>query len=539
MVYLSVNAHAGAVPVDLPAAAGRPAGRAGRPARRCSVARRRTTGTGRRPSPGWTVRHQVRHLAHGEELGRLAATDPEAFARGARRGCSADLDAVEAATTAPSDETADGAAGALVGRRRGAAGRGGGRDPATSRIGWVTGPMSRASFLTARVMETFAHGHDIAAAVGRERPRRPGAPARRPPRAWPPAASPSPTAACPCPRSRCGSSSPGPAGDVWTWGPTDAPDRGARPRPRLLPPRHPARRHRDDTDARGHRPARRAVARHRPVLRRPAAATVPHRRCVNGCYRSFTHGLRRQPRGGGLPGRGPGLARRQRQAEGRRRAAHHRDGRLPRRPRRRSPRPSAGRPRWPTPAGRPSTGPRPTAAATPPRSQSTVLFEELARYDVPDTLFAIGVAMIGPTLIAHGTDEQKDRYLQPMRRGEEIWCQLWSEPDAGSDLAVAGHPGRARRRRVRAQRPEGLDQRRPLLRLRPRHLPHRPDGAEAQGHLVLRRRPAHARASRSARCGRSPARPTSTRCSSTTCASPPPTSSATCTTAGPWPAPRS
>jgi acyl-CoA dehydrogenase len=70
--------------------------------------------------------------------------------------------------------------------------------------------------------------------------------------------------------------------------------------------------------------------------------------------------------------------------------------------------------------------------------ESTVLFEELERYDVPDTLFAIGVAMIGPTIIAHGTNEQKERYLQPMRRGEEIWCQLWSEPDAGSDLAALG-----------------------------------------------------------------------------------------------------
>jgi alkylation response protein AidB-like acyl-CoA dehydrogenase len=70
--------------------------------------------------------------------------------------------------------------------------------------------------------------------------------------------------------------------------------------------------------------------------------------------------------------------------------------------------------------------------------QSTVLFEELARYDVPDMLFSIGIAMIGPTLIAHGTEAQKARYLQPMRRGEEIWCQLWSEPDAGSDLAALG-----------------------------------------------------------------------------------------------------
>jgi alkylation response protein AidB-like acyl-CoA dehydrogenase len=67
--------------------------------------------------------------------------------------------------------------------------------------------------------------------------------------------------------------------------------------------------------------------------------------------------------------------------------------------------------------------------------QSTVLSEELPRYDVPDTIFAIGVAMIGPTLIAHASEALRDRYLEPMRRGDEIWCQLWSEPGAGSDLA--------------------------------------------------------------------------------------------------------
>ncbi len=67
--------------------------------------------------------------------------------------------------------------------------------------------------------------------------------------------------------------------------------------------------------------------------------------------------------------------------------------------------------------------------------EAMVLAEELHRYEVPSGLFAIGIAMIGPTLIAHGTDAQKERYLGPMRRGEEIWCQLWSEPDAGSDLA--------------------------------------------------------------------------------------------------------
>jgi alkylation response protein AidB-like acyl-CoA dehydrogenase len=67
--------------------------------------------------------------------------------------------------------------------------------------------------------------------------------------------------------------------------------------------------------------------------------------------------------------------------------------------------------------------------------ESMVRAEELARYDVPGEVFSIGIAMIGPTIIAHGTDEQKARFLRPMLRGEEIWCQLWSEPDAGSDLA--------------------------------------------------------------------------------------------------------
>jgi acyl-CoA dehydrogenase len=51
-------------------------------------------------------------------------------------------------------------------------------------------------------------------------------------------------------------------------------------------------------------------------------------------------------------------------------------------------------------------------------------------------VFGIGTSMIGPTIIAHGSHEQRRRHLRPMLRGEEIWCQLWSEPDAGSDLAA-------------------------------------------------------------------------------------------------------
>ena len=64
-----------------------------------------------------------------------------------------------------------------------------------------------------------------------------------------------------------------------------------------------------------------------------------------------------------------------------------------------------------------------------------VINQEIARAGVPGILDAIGVGMLGPTLIAHGSEEQKQRYLAPMLHGDEVWCQLFSEPAAGSDLA--------------------------------------------------------------------------------------------------------
>jgi acyl-CoA dehydrogenase len=67
--------------------------------------------------------------------------------------------------------------------------------------------------------------------------------------------------------------------------------------------------------------------------------------------------------------------------------------------------------------------------------QLVIWAEELADHDTPADIFGIGLGMIGPTIIAHGTEEQKQRYLKPMLSGEEIWCQLWSEPNAGSDIA--------------------------------------------------------------------------------------------------------
>lgn len=196
------------------------------------------------PSPGWTVLHQVRHLAHGEELGRLAATDPAAFGEELER-LIADLDAIERATTAPTDDDPPAAAlarwWAAAKELRAAVAAATTDTP----IGWITGPMSRASFLTARLMETFAHGHDIAVAVGAER-----APTDRlrhvahlgvATRGFSFA-----NRGLEVPPGPVRVELTGPGGDVWTWGPEDADDtvRGSALDFCLLVTK---RRHRDDT----------------------------------------------------------------------------------------------------------------------------------------------------------------------------------------------------------------------------------------------------------------------------------------------------
>ncbi|QYG91688.1 acyl-CoA dehydrogenase [Iamia sp. SCSIO 61187] len=67
--------------------------------------------------------------------------------------------------------------------------------------------------------------------------------------------------------------------------------------------------------------------------------------------------------------------------------------------------------------------------------EALIFAQEEARFDVPPSIFAQGIGMAGPTLIAHGTEAQKARFLPPMLEGTEVWCQLFSEPGAGSDLA--------------------------------------------------------------------------------------------------------
>ena len=67
--------------------------------------------------------------------------------------------------------------------------------------------------------------------------------------------------------------------------------------------------------------------------------------------------------------------------------------------------------------------------------QSVIWNQEEAKSRTPPNIFTIGLGMLGPTIMAHGSDEQKARFLPNMVRGDEIWCQMFSEPAAGSDLA--------------------------------------------------------------------------------------------------------
>ena len=81
---------------------------------------------------------------------------------------------------------------------------------------------------------------------------------------------------------------------------------------------------------------------------------------------------------------------------------------------------------WPAEVGGQGLGP----------IEQVITQQEIGKAGVPGILDVIGVGMLGPTIIANGSDEQKSRYLAPMLHGDEVWCQLFSEPAAGSDLAA-------------------------------------------------------------------------------------------------------
>ena len=84
--------------------------------------------------------------------------------------------------------------------------------------------------------------------------------------------------------------------------------------------------------------------------------------------------------------------------------------------------------------------------------EEALVQEELSRIGAPQLLGLFGLTMVGPVLIAHGTSEQREKYLKNILTAEEVWCQGFSEPQAGSDLAAvrtsaeptvgpAGEPG--------------------------------------------------------------------------------------------------
>ena len=76
--------------------------------------------------------------------------------------------------------------------------------------------------------------------------------------------------------------------------------------------------------------------------------------------------------------------------------------------------------------------------------QSAIVAQELARSRVPPLINHIGLGMCGPTVIAHGSDDQKQRYLARLLRADDIWCQLFSELVPAVQRAGVGlRPGRA------------------------------------------------------------------------------------------------
>jgi alkylation response protein AidB-like acyl-CoA dehydrogenase len=68
-------------------------------------------------------------------------------------------------------------------------------------------------------------------------------------------------------------------------------------------------------------------------------------------------------------------------------------------------------------------------------TQVAIYNEELARANAPQLLGRAGITLVGPTLMAHGTEDQRGRWMPRILAGDDVWCQLFSEPDAGSDLA--------------------------------------------------------------------------------------------------------
>jgi alkylation response protein AidB-like acyl-CoA dehydrogenase len=82
------------------------------------------------------------------------------------------------------------------------------------------------------------------------------------------------------------------------------------------------------------------------------------------------------------------------------------------------------------------TWPQEYGGHSAPYTHQAIVLEEFARAEAPPHMGVIGLGMAGPTIMAHGTEQQKKRYLPKILSAEEIWCQGFSEPGAGSDLSA-------------------------------------------------------------------------------------------------------
>ena len=104
---------------------------------------------------------------------------------------------------------------------------------------------------------------------------------------------------------------------------------------------------------------------------------------------------------------------------------------------------------------------------------------------------AVGVARMGirmlaaATLLAHGSEMHKEKFLRRILTGEDTWCQLFSEPGSGSDLAGATTRAELQGQHVDRQRPEGVDHQRAQGAIRPAARAHRLGRAEARGPVAI------------------------------------------------------
>ena len=134
---------------------------------------------------------------------------------------------------------------------------------------------------------------------------------------------------------------------------------------------------------------------------------------------------------------------------------------------------------WAAPAWPEEYGGR--AASVP---EQLAWLEVMSAAGAPGPVNVIGVANIAPAIMAVGTDEQRGRYLRPMLRGDEIWCQGMSEPDAGSDLASLRTSARQDGETFVVNGQKTWNSLGRLRRLVPALRPHRSRRAQAQGHQL-------------------------------------------------------